>query len=51
MNKKEIIEQLQKSYNWIVEMSNQSTDNDGSDEPHIKNMLEGIENAIDNLLG
>ena len=49
MNKKEIIEQLHEASNWIVEVSNQSTDNNGSDEPHIKDMLEGIENAINKL--
>jgi len=49
MNKKEIIQQLHEASNWIIEVSNQSTDNNGSDEPHIKDMLEGIENAINNL--
>jgi len=49
MNKKEIIQQLHEASNWIVEVSNQSTDNNGSDEPHIKDMLEGIENAINKL--
>jgi len=49
MNKKEITRQLQEASNWIVEVSNQSTDNNGSDEPHIKDMLEGIENAINNI--
>jgi|LakMenE18May11ns_1017448.scaffolds.fasta_scaffold9505635_2 hypothetical protein len=49
MDKKEIIKQLHEAFNWIVEVSNQSTDNNGSDEPHIKDMLEGIENAINNL--
>ncbi len=49
MNKKEIIQQLHEASNWIVEVSNQSTDNNGSDEPHIKDMLEGIENAVDKL--
>ena len=49
MTKKEIIQQLHEASNWIVEVSNQSTDNNGSDEPHIKDMLEGIENAISKL--
>jgi hypothetical protein len=49
MNKKEIIQQLHEASNWIIEVSNQSTDNNGSDEPHIKDMLEGIENAINNI--
>ena len=47
--KKEIINQLHEASNWIIEVSNQSTDNNGSDEPHIKDMLEGIENAISRL--
>ena len=50
MDKKEIIKQLHEASNWIVEVSNHSTDNNGSDEPHIKDMLEGIENAINKLL-
>jgi hypothetical protein len=50
MNKKEIIKQLHEASNWIVEVSNHSTDNNGSDEPHIKDMLEGIENAVSTLL-
>ena len=49
MTKKEIIQQLHEASNWILEVSNQSTDNNGSDEPHIKDMLEGIENAISKL--
>jgi len=49
MDKKEIIKQLHEASNWIVEVSNQSTDNNGSDEPHIKDMLNGIENAISKL--
>lgn len=47
--KKEIINQLHEASNWIIEVSNQNTDNNGSDEPHIKDMLEGIENAISRL--
>ena len=49
MDKKEIIQQLHEASDWIIEVSNQSTDNNGSDEPHIKDMLEGIENAISRL--
>ena len=49
MNKKEIIKQLNEASYWITEVSNQSTDNNGSDEPHITSMLEGIENAINNI--
>ena len=43
MNKKEIIKQLQEASNWIFVVSKES------DEPHITSMLEGIENAINNL--
>ena len=50
MDKKEIIQQLHEASDWIIEVSNQSTDNNGSDEPHIKDMLEGIQNAINKLL-
>lgn len=49
MDKKEIVQQLHEASDWIIEVSNQSTDNNGSDEPHIKDMLEGIENAISRL--
>ena len=49
MDKKEIIQQLHEASDWIIEVSNQSTDNNGSDEPHIKDMLEGIDNAISKL--
>ena len=49
MDKKEIIQQLHEASDWIIEVSNQSTDNNGSDEPHIKDMLEGIDNAISRL--
>ena len=49
MDKKEIIQQLHEASDWIIEVSNQSTDNNGSDEPHIKDMMEGIENAISKL--
>ena len=49
MDKKEIVQQLHEASNWIIEVSNQSTDNNGSDEPHIKDMLEGIDNAISRL--
>ena len=45
MDKKEIIKQLHESSNWIYETSNYEESN----EPHIKDMLEGIENAINNL--
>lgn len=45
MTKKEITRQLQESSNWIYETSNYEESN----EPHIKDMLEGIENAINNL--
>ena len=43
MDKKEIIKQLQEASNWIFVVSKES------DEPHITSMLEGIENAINNL--
>ncbi len=43
MNKKEITRQLQEASNWIFVVSKES------DEPHITSMLEGIENAINNL--
>jgi hypothetical protein len=43
MKKNEIVGELYGVYEWIVEVSNQS------DEPHIKEMLEGINNAIDRL--
>jgi hypothetical protein len=43
MTKKEITRQLQEASNWIFVVSKES------DEPHIKSMLEGIENAINNL--
>jgi hypothetical protein len=46
MNKKEIIKQLNEASYWIIEVSNQGTDNNGSDEPHIKDMLDGIQNAV-----
>jgi hypothetical protein len=42
MNKKEIIKQLQEASNWIYEVSNYEETN----EPHIKDMMEGIENAV-----
>ena len=45
MNKKEIIKQLQEASNWIYETSNYEESN----EPHIKDMMEGIENAINTL--
>ena len=45
MNKKEIIKQLHESSNWIYETSNYEESN----EPHIKDMLEGIQNAINKL--
>jgi pyrimidine operon attenuation protein/uracil phosphoribosyltransferase len=41
--KKEIIQQLHEASNWILEVSKESK------EPHIKDMLEGIENAISRL--
>jgi len=43
MTKKEITRQLQEASNWIFVVSKES------DEPHIKDMLNGIENAINNL--
>lgn len=43
MDKKEIKRQLQEASNWIFVVSKES------DEPHIKDMLEGIENAISRL--
>ena len=43
MNKKEITRQLQEASNWIFVVSKES------DEPHITSMLEGIENAINNI--
>ena len=43
MTKKEITRQLQEASNWIFVVSKES------DEPHIKDMLDGIENAINNL--
>jgi len=43
MNKKEITRQLQEASNWIFVVSKES------DEPHIISMMEGIENAINNL--
>ena len=45
MDKKEIIKQLHESSNWIYEISNYEENN----EPHIKDMLEGIQNAINKL--
>ena len=45
MDKKEIIKQLHESSNWIYEISNYEESN----EPHIKDMLEGIQNAINKL--
>ena len=44
MDKKEIIQQLHEASNWIFVVSKES------DEPHIKDMMEGIENAINKLL-
>ena len=43
MDKKEITRQLQEASNWIFVVSKES------DEPHITSMMEGIENAINNL--
>jgi hypothetical protein len=44
MTKNEIIGELYGAYEWIVEVLN------GQErEPHIKEMLEGIDNAIDKL--
>ena len=43
MTKKEMTRQLQEASNWIFVVSKES------DEPHITSMLEGIENAINNL--
>ena len=40
MNKKEIRRQLQEAINWIFVVSKES------DESHIKDMLEGIQNAV-----
>ena len=45
MDKKEINKQLHESSNWIYETSNYEESN----EPHIKDMLEGIQNAINKL--
>ena len=45
MDKKEIIKQLHEASNWIYETSNYEESN----EPHIKDMLEGIQNAINKL--
>lgn len=44
MDKKEIIQQLHEASNWIFVVSKES------DEPHIKDMLDGIQNAINKLL-
>lgn len=43
MDKKEIRRQLQEASNWIFVVSKES------DEPHIKDMLDGIQNAINKL--
>ena len=40
MNKKEIRRQLQEASNWIFVVSKES------DEPHIKDMMDGIQNAV-----
>jgi hypothetical protein len=40
MNKKEIRRQLQEASNWIFVVSKESN------EPHIKDMLDGIQNAV-----
>jgi len=40
MDKKEIRRQLQEASNWIFVVSKES------DEPHIKDMLDGIQNAV-----
>ena len=44
MTKNEIRRQLQEASNWIFVVSKES------DEPHIKDMLDGIQNAINKLL-
>ena len=44
MDKKEIIRQLYDTYEWILLVLNGE-----EKEPHIKDMLEGIENAISRL--
>jgi hypothetical protein len=44
MNNKEIIKQLYDTYEWILLVLNGE-----EKEPHIKDMLEGIENAITKL--
>ena len=44
MYKKEIIKQLYDTYEWILLVLNGE-----EKEPHIKDMLEGIENAISRL--
>ena len=44
MDKKEIIKQLYDTYEWILLVLNGE-----EKEPHIKDMLEGIENAISRL--
>ena len=46
MDKKEIRRQLHEASNWIYEVSNYEETN----EPHIKDMMVGIENAINKLL-
>ena len=45
MDKKEIIRQLYDAYEWILLVLN----GEERKEPHIKDMLEGIENAISKL--
>ena len=46
MDKKEIRRHLHEASNWIYEVSNYEETN----EPHIKDMMVGIENAINKLL-
>ena len=46
MNKKEIIKQLNEASYWITEISNHDVNLNESNEPHIKDMLDGIQNAV-----
>lgn len=46
MNKKEIIKQLNEASYWITEISNHDINLNENNEPHIKDMLEGIQNAV-----
>lgn len=46
MTKKEIIKQLNETSYWITEISNHDVILNESNEPHIKDMLDGIQNAV-----